>query len=282
MGIREIRRARNITQKELADAIGVSATVVSRYETGSIIPSSDRLRKIADYLQVSLAMLTGEKEGATVSSDQTSKLFDAVDLDKYLIEDFPVARKIIKESNGKCELCGEQAPFNYRDGTPYLESHFVQWLSEGGSPTIDNVVALCPNCHKKIHVLHLQSDLVKLREAAAKHILHYMDYIYEHEDKEIKIIAEQKTTGRENRNRLLDYYSKLLSARNGEPSKERQQALAKLVDNMAEQAAGKKLSAMGNETFDNLMAYSSALLELTQKEQEIADALEEVLKATEN
>ena len=177
MGIREIRRARNITQKELADAIGVSATVVSRYETGSIIPSSDRLRKIADYLQVSLAMLTGEKEGATVSSDQTSKLFDAVDLDKYLIEDFPVARKIIKESNGKCELCGEQAPFNYRDGTPYLESHFVQWLSEGGSPTIDNVVALCPNCHKKIHVLHLQSDLVKLREAAAKHILTTVDYI---------------------------------------------------------------------------------------------------------
>ena len=280
MGIREIRRARNITQKELADAIGVSATVVSRYETGSIIPSSDRLRKIADYLQVSLAMLTGEKEGATVSSDQTSKLFDAVDLDKYLIEDFPVARKIIKESNGKCELCGEQAPFNYRDGTPYLESHFVQWLSEGGSPTIDNVVALCPNCHKKIHVLHLQSDLVKLREAAAKHILTTVDYIYEHKDKEILI--EQKTTGRENRKRLLDYYSKILSARNGELSKERQQALDRLVENMTEQEAGEKFSAMGNDTYDKLMAYLSVLLKLTQKEQEIADALEDVLEATEN
>jgi len=280
MGIREVRRARNITQKELAEAIGVSATVISRYENGSVIPPSNRLRKIADYLQVSLAMLTGEKEGATVSSDQTSKLFDAIDMDRYLMEDFPVARKIIKESNGKCELCGEQAPFNYRDGTPYLESHFVQWLSEGGSPTIDNVVALCPNCHKKIHVLHLQSDLVKLREAAAKHILTTVDYIYEHKDKEILI--EQKTTGRENRKRLLEYYSKLLSAQNGEPSKERQQALDRLVENMTEQEAGEILSAIGNDTFDKLMAYLSELLKLTQKEQETADALEEVLEATEN
>lgn len=280
MGIREIRRARNITQKELAVAIGVSATVISRYENGSIIPPSDRLRKIADYLQVSLAMLTGGKEGGTVSSDQTSKLFDAIDMDRYLIEDFPVARKIIKESNGKCELCGEQAPFNYRDGTPYLESHFVQWLSEGGSPTIDNVVALCPNCHKKIHVLHLQSDLVKLREVAAKHKVSNVDYSYEHKDKEILI--EQRTAGGENSNRLLEYYSKLLSARNGEPSKERQQALARLVESMTEQVAGKKESVMGNDTFDRLMAYSSALLKLTQKEQEITDALEEVLGATEN
>ena len=177
MGIREIRRERNITQKELADAIGVSASVISRYENGTVMPPSNRLRKIADYLQVSLAELTEEKTGCAVSSIQTSKFFDNVDLDKYLIEDFPVARKIIKESNGKCELCGEQAPFNYRDGTPYLEPHFVQWLSEGGSPTIDNVVALCPNCHKKIHVLHLQSDLLKLREAAAKHKMLNVDCI---------------------------------------------------------------------------------------------------------
>lgn len=280
MGIREIRRARNITQKELAVAIGVSATVISRYENGSIIPPSDRLRKIADYLQVSLAMLTGEKEGGTVSSDQTSKLFDTVELDKYLIEDFPVARKIIKESNGRCELCGEQAPFNYKDGTPYLESHFVQWLSEGGSPTIDNIVALCPNCHKKIHVLHLQSDLVKLREAAAKHNVPNVDYIYEYKDKEILI--EQRMNGGENSSRLLEYYSRLLSARNGEPSKEKQQALVRLVESMTEQAAGKKETVMGNDTFDRLMAYSSALLKLTQKEQEITDALEEVLEATEN
>lgn len=101
-------------------------------------------------------------------------------------------------------------------------------------------------------------------------------YIYEHKDKEILI--EQKKTGRENRKRLLDYYSKILSARNGEPSKERQQALDRLVENMTEQEAGEKFSAMGNDTFDKLMAYLSVLLKLTQKEQEIADALEDVLE----
>ena len=81
---------------------------------------------------------------------------------------------------------------------------------------------------------------------------------------------------------MLDYYSKILSARNGELSKERQQALDRLVENMTEQEAGEKFSAMGNDTYDKLMAYLSVLLKLTQKEQEIADALEDVLEATEN
>ncbi|WP_296863638.1 HNH endonuclease [Thermosyntropha sp.] len=32
-------------------------------------------------------------------------------------------------------------------GEPHIE-----WLSRGGTDTIDNTVALCPNCHRKMHV----------------------------------------------------------------------------------------------------------------------------------
>ena len=56
-GIREIRRAHNITQKELADAIGVSETIVSRYEKGVVTPPTNRLKLIADYFQVSVDQL---------------------------------------------------------------------------------------------------------------------------------------------------------------------------------------------------------------------------------
>ncbi|WP_083791491.1 HNH endonuclease [Chlorobium ferrooxidans] len=38
------------------------------------------------------------------------------------------------------------------NGDPYLESHHVIWLSRDGRDSVDNVVALCPNCHRKMHI----------------------------------------------------------------------------------------------------------------------------------
>ena len=53
---------------------------------------------------------------------------------------------------GVCQGCGNQAPFVRRsDGSPYLEVHHRTPLSENGEDTIENAVALCPNCHRKAH-----------------------------------------------------------------------------------------------------------------------------------
>ncbi|MBR4544442.1 MAG: HNH endonuclease [Oscillibacter sp.] len=68
---------------------------------------------------------------------------------------------------GKCELCGEEAPFQ-KDGVPYLESHHIEWLSMGGEDVIENVVALCPNCHRKMHILHFPADVETLRQSVKK------------------------------------------------------------------------------------------------------------------
>lgn len=62
-----------------------------------------------------------------------------------------------------CELCGEEAPFPDRDGNPYLEIHHVVWLSEGGADSIDNTVALCPNCHRKMHIVQDAKDILYLQ-----------------------------------------------------------------------------------------------------------------------
>ena len=45
------------------------------------------------------------------------------------------------------------------NGEPYLEAHHVKWLGDGGSDSIDNTVALCPNCHRKMHSLNLSADV---------------------------------------------------------------------------------------------------------------------------
>lgn len=58
-----------------------------------------------------------------------------------------------RRAKGICLLCDEPAPFIDDKGKPYLEAHHIVWLSEGGKDSVQNVVALCPNCHRKMHVL---------------------------------------------------------------------------------------------------------------------------------
>jgi 5-methylcytosine-specific restriction protein A len=62
-----------------------------------------------------------------------------------------VAAWTLYHAGGKCTLCENPAPFISRHGDPYLEVHHVQPLAEGGPDTVENVVALCPNCHRRAH-----------------------------------------------------------------------------------------------------------------------------------
>jgi 5-methylcytosine-specific restriction protein A len=69
-----------------------------------------------------------------------------------------VSEYLKRQANGICQLCEREAPFKNKDGEPYLETHHIEWLSRGGTDTLDNTVALCPNCHRKMHVLDLEVD----------------------------------------------------------------------------------------------------------------------------
>ena len=68
-----------------------------------------------------------------------------------------------KRANGICDLCGKEAPFNDKSGFPYLEEHHVITLADGGPDDIYNTVAICPNCHRKMHVLKRKRDMDKLQ-----------------------------------------------------------------------------------------------------------------------
>ena len=63
-----------------------------------------------------------------------------------------VVAEVLERANGKCEFCNQFAPFNrISDGTPFLEVHHIKSLSDGGKDTIENAIALCPNCHRGAH-----------------------------------------------------------------------------------------------------------------------------------
>lgn len=57
----------------------------------------------------------------------------------------------LKRANGVCECCNSPAPFAKKNGDKYLEVHHLIPLSEQGEDKIENVCAVCPNCHRELH-----------------------------------------------------------------------------------------------------------------------------------
>ena len=70
MNIKDIRTRKNLTQADVANALGVSSVVYSRYETGSRQPSIEVLIKMADIFGVTVDYLLGRQdiEDSTLSS----------------------------------------------------------------------------------------------------------------------------------------------------------------------------------------------------------------------
>lgn len=63
-----------------------------------------------------------------------------------------VKADVLLRANGQCEKCKNDAPFHRKaDGTPYLEVHHRKPLKDGGEDTVENTIALCPNCHREEH-----------------------------------------------------------------------------------------------------------------------------------
>lgn len=82
-----------------------------------------------------------------------------------------IAEYTKERAKGICDLCGKEAPFRDKKGIPYLESHHVVTLAEGGPDAIYNTVAICPNCHRRIHVLKNKDDILLLQNVIYKYLL---------------------------------------------------------------------------------------------------------------
>ncbi|SDA21703.1 HNH endonuclease signature motif containing protein [Sphingomonas sp. NFR15] len=80
---------------------------------------------------------------------------------------------ILQQAKGICEACDKPAPFVSASGTPYLEVHHVKHLADGGPDVVENAVALCPNCHRR---LHHASDARPYRQALLKRCLRLLEF----------------------------------------------------------------------------------------------------------
>ena len=59
--LQELRKSRGLTQQELAEALYVSRTAISKWESGRGYPSIDSLKEISGFFSVSIDdLLSGE------------------------------------------------------------------------------------------------------------------------------------------------------------------------------------------------------------------------------
>lgn len=65
--------------------------------------------------------------------------------------DLEVVSWALQRAKGYCELCAKPGPFPTAEGDRFLEVHHVKPLYQGGPDTVDNVAAVCPNCHRACH-----------------------------------------------------------------------------------------------------------------------------------
>ena len=74
--LQELRRARSLTQEELAEALFVSRTAISKWESGRGYPNLDSLKEISRFFSVSIDELICTEEIISAAEDEKKECVD--------------------------------------------------------------------------------------------------------------------------------------------------------------------------------------------------------------
>ena len=129
--IRELRTQHNITQKELAEQLFVTAQAVSRWEKNEVEPSIKTLTEIAKIFDVSIDKLL-EEEGSQPTVDDVVE--DQTEQVEEQAEQQPGVEKEEKVVLAVCEQCNK--PIYSGDDIVRVREH-------------NDKVILCKDCHQK-------------------------------------------------------------------------------------------------------------------------------------
>lgn len=123
--IKFFRKKSNITQKELAEKIGVSASTVTKYENDSLEANYETLLKICDELDINIAELFEDNDNfISLENDLCSKLKNTKSLKELLELSFllneSMSNKIRKSLNTQ-----EKKDDFFNAFTEYINSYLV-------------------------------------------------------------------------------------------------------------------------------------------------------------
>lgn len=122
---------------------------------GIVAPIADR-EKLAEKVQ---SILAQPQLLAIPPKGQDHPEAQVVQVVQYA-RDPRVVAYVLNRARGICEACKAPAPFIRMDGSPYLEAHHILPLSQGGPDTVENCAALCPNCHRAMHLAKNKAEWI--------------------------------------------------------------------------------------------------------------------------
>ena len=114
--------------------------------------TGDTARMDADHVSVQMTMLDDITPGESPPPNWPP---DGVVRRELRVTTVPPRDRRAKEAHKKsmkaiCQICGEP-PFEARGGGGFCEVHHIVPLRSGGPDGPPNLLAVCPNCHKKLH-----------------------------------------------------------------------------------------------------------------------------------
>ncbi len=120
--LKALRSSRGLTQEELAEALFVSRTAISKWESGRGYPSIDSLKGISTFFSVTIDELVSEEKLLSIAEKENksnmqklcSTLIGAIDLLHFLLIVLPLYPKSMKEYIAAVNLFGytETSAFN--------------------------------------------------------------------------------------------------------------------------------------------------------------------------
>ena len=130
------------------------------------VPSLGMLHQLEEIKEKALKGYSKDKLKELASNSNPKPAKRPAKTDDFVRNPY-VAAYVKKMANGICDLCQQPAPFE-KDGQPFFHCHHVLWLARGGPDVIQNAVALCSNCHDRMHQLDRKTDIIRLSIRMAK------------------------------------------------------------------------------------------------------------------
>lgn len=82
--LKQLRQAKKLSQKQLAEAIFVSPSAVSQYETGNTCPSHETLERLAKFFNVTSDYLFGNSSNAELEERMNQDYCDGVTVSSFV------------------------------------------------------------------------------------------------------------------------------------------------------------------------------------------------------
>ncbi|MDT2674301.1 helix-turn-helix transcriptional regulator [Enterococcus dongliensis] len=152
--IKELREEKNLTQKELAQKIGISDASVNKYEKNTMNPKIDKLEKMAEIFDVSVAYISGKG-----TSDNKNKL-------KELRESFGLSLgDLSEELQKKGFKVGRASLNNYENGIQQPKQETWEHLADYFDVSVAYIMGLNTALNKnEISISKLEYERLKAIE----------------------------------------------------------------------------------------------------------------------